>query len=58
MRAHSPGRAKLGSGGDGKQQGYQRPALGDATNEVERSWVSPMHIFKRKHERLNSARQP
>ena len=53
MRAHAPGRPKLGPGGDKNEQRRQRAAFGDAAQDIERGRIGPMQVFKRQHHRLD-----
>jgi hypothetical protein len=54
MRAHSPRRSELGSGGNEQQQGRLRSAFGDSANEIDCGRISPMDIFKREHDWLTT----
>jgi hypothetical protein len=54
MRAHSPGRPEFGPGGDENEQGRQGTAFSGTAQDIECSWIGPMHIFKHEHRRLSS----
>ena len=54
MGSNCPGWAELWSGGYEKKQRDQSAALNNAPNKIERSRISPMHIFNREHHGLIS----
>ena len=53
MRAHAPGRPKLGPGRRHDVERRQRAALGDAAQHIERGRIGPVQILERQHHRLD-----
>jgi hypothetical protein len=53
MRAHPPWGPELWPSGHKDEQRCERPAFGDAAQDIKRGWVRPVQVFERQYHRLN-----